>query len=291
MHLTSLLLTIAALTSGCGSEPPDGPSSSVTHGSVLFIGNSLTYTHDLPGLVEALIDSAGAGSRDIACVAYADYGLEDHWFTGEARGLVEEGDWDVIVLQQGPSATEGRPSLLEYSQLFANEAAKIGARTALYMVWPSRSRFGDFDGVSDSYATAARQVDGILLPAGEAWREAWRRDPELPLYGPDGFHPSPAGTYLAALVIVERLTGCSPIGLPSALALRSGELYQVGLDAETVTLLQQAAAYANRLFGSWTGRPGARCQPPPEPVERSARAGCSGSGVISTVTRQQRENR
>ena len=49
---------------------------------------------------------------------------------------------------------------------------------------------------------------GLLLPAGDAWRAAWAADARLPLYGPDGFHPSPMGTYLAALVIYEnfRLT-------------------------------------------------------------------------------------
>ena len=41
----------------------------------------------------------------------------------------------------------------------------------------------------------------MLMPVGEAWRGAWRQNPDAPLYGPDGFHPTPTGTYLAALVI------------------------------------------------------------------------------------------
>ena len=41
----------------------------------------------------------------------------------------------------------------------------------------------------------------LVLPVGEAWRSAWRIDPNIALYGPDGFHPSLMGTYLAALVV------------------------------------------------------------------------------------------
>ena len=101
------------------------------------------------------------------------------------------------------------------------------------MVWPSRERFGDFDGVRASYANAAKDVNGLLLPAGDAWRAAWRRDKHLALYGADNFHPSPLGSYLAALVIVHRLTGGIP---PGAVRLGSLELTsaQAGLLREAV---------------------------------------------------------
>jgi hypothetical protein len=68
--------------------------------------------------------------------------------------------------------------------------------------------------VSQSYAAAAKNVKGLLLPAGEAWRAAWATDAALPLYGPDGFHPSPMGTYLAALVIYEQIFASPPPAVP-----------------------------------------------------------------------------
>jgi hypothetical protein len=84
------------------------------------------------------------------------------------------------------------------------------------MVWPSSDRRADFDAVSLSYAGAATLVGGALLPAGDAWRAAWRRDPRLALYGPDGFHPSPLGSSLAAMVALNELAGRMPpaSGLP-----------------------------------------------------------------------------
>ena len=214
--------------------------------NVLFVGNSLTYANDLPGMLKVLIESAGEGPANVEMAAYANFGLEDHWVTGESREAIGDGGWDVVVLQQGPSATEGRPSLLEYSQRFDEEISAIGARTALYMVWPSEARSFDFDGVSESYTMAAEQVGGLLYPAGEAWRLAWERDSTLQLYGSDRFHPSPAGTYVAALVMFEQITGLSPIGLTGNVTTFSGIM--LSLSAETVTILQESAAEANLLF-------------------------------------------
>ncbi len=174
---------------------------------ILFIGNSLTYQNDLPGMVAQLAKSAG---RAIVCesVALPDYGLEEHWQSGGARKAIASGRWDVVVLQQGPSALpESRRLLIDYTRRFDAEIKKAGARTALYMVWPARQRHGDFDAVSQSYQAAATSVDAVLLPVGEAWRAAWRIDRELPLYAPDSFHPSGAGTYLGALVVYRHLFG------------------------------------------------------------------------------------
>ena len=181
---------------------------------ILFIGNSLTYSNDLPAMVCAMARSAG---RQATCesVAKPDYGLEEHWNDRQARQAIARG-WDVVVLQQGPSALpESRRLLIDYTRRFDVEIKKAGARTALFMVWPSLARRGDFSGVSQSYAAAAKDVDAALLPAGDAWRAAWAVDPKLPLYGPDGFHPSPMGTYLSALVIYEQIFASPPPALPA----------------------------------------------------------------------------
>jgi hypothetical protein len=231
-------LSAVLLISGgaAGQEPP-------YRLSVLFIGNSLTIENDLPAMLEALLKSAGVDEVTVLSLSRPGYGLEDHWRLGVARKMIKDGDWDVVVLQQGPSATEGRPSLLEYAGRFAEEIERAGGRTALYMVWPSRQRFFDFGGVSESYAIAAGSVGGLLLPVGDAWRATWRRDPDVPLYGPDAFHPSPAATYLAALVIFQRLTGLDPRGMPARLGPDHSSDFV--LPDELAALLQEAAAEAN----------------------------------------------
>ena len=47
--------------------------------------------------------------------------------------------------------------------------------------------------------------------------------PAPSLYGADGFHPSPAGPFLAALVVYERITGRDPRTLPAQAFGLSGE--------------------------------------------------------------------
>lgn len=185
------------------------PSGAPMPTRILFIGNSLTYANDVPGMVCALARSTG---RKVICemVAKPDFGLEEHWRDGEARKAIARG-WDVVVLQQGPSALiESRRILIDYARRFDAEIKNAGSRTAFYMVWPSRQRRGDFPGVRQSYAAAAKAVGGILMPAGDAWLAAWKADENLPLYGADGFHPSPMGSYLAAMVIYRQLFGPVP---------------------------------------------------------------------------------
>jgi hypothetical protein len=240
---------LCAIVSLSGSVQSPGSIQSSAGGKrirVLFVGNSLTTTNNLPLLVEALAEKAASERIESRVVAFPNYSLEDHWNRGDAKRTIAEGGWSVVVLQQGPSALpESRVLLIDYARRFNAEAQRVGARTALYMVWPAQARLGDFEGVRASYAAAAREIRGLLLPAGDAWRAAWRRDGRLPLYGNDGFHPSALGSYLAALVIYQQLTGRSPIGLPATLESSSGAFAPIAIPPSTATLLQESAAEAN----------------------------------------------
>jgi len=223
---------------GCKSEATQSEPGDL---AVLFIGNSLTYTNNLPDMLKELYILGNAGEIIVAEHAFPNFGLEDHWVTG-ARERIAEGVWDVVVLQQGPSATEGRPSLIEYSERFATEIRAAGGEPALYMVWPAAQRLFDFNGVSASYQAAAAAANGMLFPAGEAWLAAWDADEHLELCSADLFHPRAEGTYLAALVMYQQLSGRDPQSLPAEIP-GSGNISQ-----ELADLLQQAAVAANEEF-------------------------------------------
>jgi hypothetical protein len=206
---------------------------------ILFIGNSLTYVNDLPGIVRALAHSSGRRGVVVEDVAFPGFSLDDHRQAGDAERAIARGRWDVVVLQQGPSALpESRVQLIAATRHFAAAIAKGGGRTALYSVWPAESRRFDFQRASESYRLAAAEVDGIFLPVADAWLAAWRRDSTLALYSPDGLHPTRAGSYLAALVVAGALFDRAPAGLapPSGLEI----------DGETAALLQRAASDALR---------------------------------------------
>lgn len=196
-------------------SPPPGPPIPNPPGlgagaRVLFIGNSLTEGNDLPGMVRAMAAAGGLG-WDVQAQLLSGAGLEDHWQRGLAQARIQSGHWDAVVLQQGPSSlADSRANLRQWVGEFDPLIRAAGGRSALYMVWPDLSRFAWFDRVRDSYALAARDVEGWFLPAGETWRAAWRAEPSIALYGGDGFHPTVAGTYAAALTIYAGLSGRSP---------------------------------------------------------------------------------
>jgi hypothetical protein len=101
------------------------------------------------------------------------WSLRDHWLHGEARRLIEEGSWDVVVLRGSDGSQD---SLLKYVQLFAEQALPVGARTALFMPNPSAEHVEYADEIAAVYAEVAKRVDAILLPVAVAWREALTRD-------------------------------------------------------------------------------------------------------------------
>jgi hypothetical protein len=239
-------LGLPLLLAACLSSTVSGPRLSGTGTPVLFVGNSLTYVNDVPGIVQALADSAGGPPLAVETVAFPDYALIDHWneglATGRARGEIAKGGWKFVVLQQGPSSVElNRETLRLATKLFAQDLAKIGATPALFSAWPTIDRRQDFPRAIESYTIAAHDVGGVLLPIATAWIAAWKRDSTLALYS-DGLHASVGGSYLSALVIYAVLQRRAPLGLPSRVRLRSGSTLFV--DPKVASVLQAAAAEA-----------------------------------------------
>jgi hypothetical protein len=228
------------------ASPPPGPSIPNPPGlgkgaRVLFIGNSLTQVNDLPAMVRAMADAAGL-DWDIQEQLQGGASLEDHWNSGIAPDRIRGAYWDAVVLQQGPSSLpESRTNLRQWVKAFDALVRASGGTSALYEVWPEHERFAWYDRVRDSYALAARDVSGWFLPAGEAWRAAWRQDASLALYGSDGFHPTVAGTYAAAVTIFAGLSGRSALDASGV----------SGLDDSMAERLRQAAQDALEQYGDY----------------------------------------
>lgn len=238
-------LAFIATTSACQKSPTDfGGAHKPSSHPVLFIGNSLTYTNDLPGVVAAIAEQAG-DTIDAWSLTAPDVALIDHYYSGEAAKAIKSYRWEYVVLQQGPSTVSiNRDTLVLGAQLLDPLIRSVGAEPALYMVWPDASRQAFFDACRDSYRQAAQTVNGVFMPAGEAWRAVWAKAPSLALYGNDGFHPSPLGTYVAALAIFERITGRDARNLPP-IAIRSNGS-KIDLPEGTVRLIQEAVHEANQ---------------------------------------------
>lgn len=197
------LIFLFLILCSCAKKPAEPGSSGRL--KILYIGNSLTYTNNLPALVEelAILDGKKISSHSITL---PDYSLEDHWNGGIVKTAIEKGKYDFVIAQQGPSALpESQFLLLDYAGRFAQVCKNNKSKMAMYMVWPSKARLFDLDKVIYSYTNAAQQTGSLLCPAGLAWKYVWEANPSIALYGTDDFHPGIDGSVLAALTIYGEL--------------------------------------------------------------------------------------
>jgi hypothetical protein len=239
LHFATLV-TAAGLGLGCAAANAVAPNALAREGTgegVLFIGNSLTESNDLPSRVAEITAAAGHPLRTSG-VTLGGASLLDHWENGRAVRSIREGRWSVVVLQQGPSTLPAsRAELVASTRQFAEEIRRVGARPALLMVWPLPGQ--EASAVGASYRAAAQASDALLLSAGDAWTILGTRDPSLVLTVSDGFHPSVLGTYAAALTVACTLIPEDRPALARALSAST-----LRLDAGRRDLLVEAACTA-----------------------------------------------
>jgi hypothetical protein len=234
-----VVLPVLLLLASCLGGIVTAPEIPATGGRrVLFVGNSLTYTLDLPRVIADLAKSIDETPLVYKTVAFPDFALEDHWYTG-IHTSIEPHHWELVVMQQGPSSLPANAEHLRFWTVKLDSIAKAhGSRSALYQVWPASQFMGSFDAVRESYRAAAIAVDGMFIPAGEAWRTAWEYEGGFAFYGSDGFHPSALATYLNALVHFEMIYGRPATDLPKVARIHGVTL---SLTPSQVAILQKAA--------------------------------------------------
>ena len=173
--------------------------------TILFVGNSLTYTNDLPKLVVQVGSDSGIIIKT-EMLAFPNYALEDHWNDGKLQKLIAEKNFDFIVVQQGPSSQqEGRIMLLNAAKKLKPLCIINNSKLALFMVWPAFSNFQTFDEVIKSYSEAATSTNSLLCPVGQVWKTHFSETNDYTYYGTDMFHPSLKGSKVAALIIFQTL--------------------------------------------------------------------------------------
>lgn len=214
MRLFPLVLTLLACGGSGGPITPPPPPPPPTGLSILMLGNSLTSTHDIPGLIAELAARGGAARPSIQSVAPANFGLQDHWGFGPSIAAMESGAHAVVILQQGPSTLpESGANLLDYSGRIADKVVKAGVRVGMYVVWPPVG--GDINSGIQHYTEAANAKGMALYPVAHAFRALAASNPEVSLYEADDFHPSYAGSWLAAMIIAATIYDQDPTTYPN----------------------------------------------------------------------------
>ncbi|MBE6615983.1 MAG: hypothetical protein E7631_11855 [Ruminococcaceae bacterium] len=196
---------------------------------VLFLGNSFTYFSDLPAMVQWMADKAGI---DLQTDSVTRGGAYLHQFADPADEMYErwlriykKETWDAVVCQDQSFHPVKSPAELHQAALDVQSLCRPGQKMVMYQTWAYKD---GSDMLADtgftyhemltrmtaSYADAAAAVGGDVTPVGQTFAQVYALHPEIELYNPDGYHPSPAGTYLAACLFLAVLTGHSPLYFP-----------------------------------------------------------------------------
>jgi hypothetical protein len=218
---------------------------------VLFVGNSLTYTNNLPRMVAELARAASEEKVFAYGAVFAGgYSLREHIASHRVDTALGSGSWDFVVLQEQGELPGWRPARREREffgparQLDAMVQA-AGAKTVFYMTYaraegdPPIFKPDNYPAmqarVIDGYETIARELGAEVVPVGKAWLAAWRQYPKMRLWVADGMHPSVAGTYLAACVFYTHFYRHSPVGVSYTAGLAESDAMAIrGIAAEVM---------------------------------------------------------
>ena len=222
--------------------------------SFLFIGNSFMFYNNSmhtmfrhivraadPGnaaayrATSATISGAGLNWHDVASYlrpgALAQYSFVEG---NKIRFNDFERLFDVVIMQdcsQCPVHPQLKPLFHEYAEKHAATVADHGARPVFLMTWAYEDKPEMTAQLAEQYTIAGNANDALVVPAGLAFAAARAGRPGLSLYQPDRRHPSPEGTYLAALTMYASIFRRAP-----------AEGYvPPGIDEETAAYLRHTA--------------------------------------------------
>ncbi|MDR2235489.1 MAG: T9SS type A sorting domain-containing protein [Chryseobacterium sp.] len=186
---------------------------------VFFVGNSYTYTNDLPELVKLTVASAG---DELAYETHAIGGsrLKQHAENPAVTSVISQGNWDYVVLQEQSQIPSFSDVFLQTEMFpYAKQLAELIKSTnacgnpLFFMTWGYKN--GDagncangntavctYEGmdnlISSRYTEMAVMNESLVSPVGKVWRMIRQQHPEMELYSSDGSHPSYLGSMAAA---------------------------------------------------------------------------------------------
>lgn len=194
----------------------------------LFIGNSHTHYNDMAFLFKALASEGNPGlAVDVCMIAHDNRSLGEHRREPEVRFNILYGGFHYVVLQQSAHPFPGRETLFGDALALIGAIDDAGAKPVLYMTWAEKDKPWNQREMTDSYTALAAQSGALLCPAGECWRALAASHPEIDLYGADGAHANPAGSYLTACAFYAALFGRSPVGLSGVVRHGSGTVCDI----------------------------------------------------------------
>ena len=208
---------------------------------ILFIGNSFTARNNLPGLLAQLVHAGGKGELECELISAGGASLRMHLNKGEAQTRLQTSRWDYVVLQEQSTLPVKNPkrtgeNIREFDAII--KAAQ--ARTVLYMTWARQNAPETQSALSETYTKVGGEIGATVVPVGLAWRDCLAAHPAIVLHDKDQSHSNLAGSYLAACAFYATLFIGRAKSIPNI---------DIGLEAETVNALHEAALSTTRTYG------------------------------------------
>lgn len=223
-----------------------------------FIGNSITYYHQMPEMLSGLFaarkvavktDQHTPGGSSVA----------ENAASPEVKQKISDEKWDYVVVQDSSRGPMSPQPMIDARNKLCESIVKKGAMPVVFVTWgywgrPSReaSRLTEeqLAAANAKYCASAKVPGGGVAPVGPAWQMALDKDPKNPMHIQGDVPPTPEGSYLAACVIFATISGQPPLGLPSTLETTSdGKTKKlVDLKPERAKFLQEIALEAVNKF-------------------------------------------
>lgn len=194
---------------------------------VLFIGNSYTDVNNLPEIIKQLANSMSDTLIYQKSVP-GGYTFQNHTTNATTINLIQQGGWDAVVLQeqsQFPSfpIDQVETMVFPYAKKLDSliHVSSPCAKTVFYMTWgrkngdeqncpqwPPVCSYQGMDSLLQSrYTMMAESNHSWISPVAKVWRHLREMTTPIELYQADESHPSPAGSYAAALSFYAVLFG------------------------------------------------------------------------------------
>ena len=165
-----------------------------------------------------------------------DWTLEDHWGKSITREAINEGDYDVVVLQSWIPETDV-DTFQEYARKFITESKNAGVEPVLFMPGPAYSIDPiTMDEIAQAHFDNGLELGADVAPVGLAWQRAMEERPEIDMYNRDEIHPTVYAHYLAACVVYATVFGESPVGLT-----------YLPVEAFGIEMTEEEAAFLQRI--------------------------------------------
>jgi prepilin-type N-terminal cleavage/methylation domain-containing protein len=193
---------------------------------MVFIGNSHTYTSDIPGVIVEFAKTVGVDIQT-KVVAVGGQSLEGHWNGPDAQNAITSEWSDFVVLQEKSHGPYDNPELYheyvnKFCDLINNDSVPI-----LYLVWADKSSLWIQGSLTEQVVQAMKDnTYSEVCFVGEAWKIVRNEKPDLDLFL-DITHENPTGAYLTACVFHSIIHRLDPKGLPCEVTTESGSTVSV----------------------------------------------------------------